>query len=141
MWSIELLTLLEFSLNLILLGLILLIQFVHYPLFKAVPEPGRFDYHQAHMRAITPLVLPLMVSELILMGLLTIVDPYGLVIVRLMLLMAIWASTFFIQVPLHEKIAQNPKRLELVDRLVLSNWIRTIAWLLKAILGALIISA
>jgi hypothetical protein len=135
MWTIELLLFLELSLNLILLGLILTIQFVHYPLFHLVTNSSRFDYHQAHMRVITPLVAPLMVAELILTILISIISPKALVLARLILVLMIWGSTFLIQVPLHQKIAHSPHSSMILKQLVRTNWIRTLAWLFKAILG------
>jgi len=135
MWSIDFLILIELSLNLILLGLISIIQFVHYPLFKYVPESSRYDYHQAHMRAISPLVIPLMISELVAIIVLSIIKTEPIIVTRLILLLIVWTSTFFVQVPVHEKIANNSHNLVLINKLVLSNWIRTLAWLFKAMLG------
>jgi hypothetical protein len=135
MWSLDFLVLLELSLNLILLGMIATIQFVHYPLFKYVPESARYEYHQAHMRAISPLVIPLMISELVLIIVLSILKTEAFVLTRLFLLLIVWASTFLVQVPVHEKITFNSKNAQLINQLVKSNWIRTLAWFFKALLG------
>ena len=53
----------------------------------------------------------------------------------LILVLIIWASTFFVQVPLHEKLAAAFDA-KVQQRLVLTNWIRTIAWTLR---GALVL--
>lgn len=55
----------------------------------------------------------------------------------LILVIGIFASTFFIQVPLHQKLSVG-KDSHLIYRLVRTNWMRTIAWTLKAILMILI---
>ncbi len=47
----------------------------------------------------------------------------------------IWASTFFVQVPLHEKLGGGFDA-DVQKRLVSTNWIRTIFWTLR---GALVL--
>ncbi len=49
------------------------------------------------------------------------------------LVVAIWASTGLIQVPLHDRLGSNPAA-ETVRRLVLSNWLRTVLWSSRAVL-------
>jgi hypothetical protein len=49
------------------------------------------------------------------------------------LILAIWLSTFFLQVPLHERLAQGFDA-ETHRSLVNTNWIRTAAWTLRAVL-------
>ena len=44
-------------------GLIWFVQVVHYPLFRAVAEPGYAAYQDAHMRLTTLVVGPLMLLE------------------------------------------------------------------------------
>jgi hypothetical protein len=57
-------------------------------------------------------------------------------LVGLALIAAIWLSTFFVQVPLHGRLARDGHSAAVVDSLVRSNWIRTIAWTARAILAA-----
>jgi hypothetical protein len=47
--------------------------------------------------------------------------------------LAIWASTFFIQVPVHDRLCVAFDA-ELHRRLVLSNWIRTVLWSCRSVL-------
>ena len=53
----------------------------------------------------------------------------------LLILCLVWGATFFVQVPLHEEIqaGASPER---INRLVATNWIRTVGWTLR---GGLII--
>ena len=53
--------------------------------------------------------------------------------VGLTLLAVVWGSTFFLQVPAHEKLAS---RFDATThrRLVRSNWIRTVGWTFRGIL-------
>ena len=45
----------------------------------------------------------------------------------------IWASTFFLQVPLHEKLSNGFDGVA-ARRLVLTNWVRTAAWTIRCVL-------
>jgi hypothetical protein len=58
-------------------------------------------------------------------------------VVGLLLVVAIWFSTFAVQVPLHRQLAAGFDALAL-RRLVRSNWLRTIAWSARAALAVLI---
>ena len=49
------------------------------------------------------------------------------------LVVAIWLSTFLVQVPLHNALAAGKDPL-LIERLISTNWWRTGLWTLKAIL-------
>jgi hypothetical protein len=52
---------------------------------------------------------------------------------RCALLGLIWASTAFVQVPLHDALEQTPDAAH-IRGLVASNWVRTVAWTARAIL-------
>ena len=118
----------------VLVGLIWMVQVVHYPLFSWVPEDTFPDFSRAHGAAITPLVGPLMVIELLLAILhwLKQIDAWP-IIVALALVLFIWVVTFFVSVPLHEKLGLGFST-ENHRSLVLTNWLRTIAWTFKACL-------
>jgi hypothetical protein len=45
----------------------------------------------------------------------------------------VWASTMLIQVPLHADLAAGFKH-ETWRRLVVSNWVRTIAWSVRSLI-------
>lgn len=118
----------------LMLGVILVIQFVHYPLFARVGREGFSDYENAHGRAITGVVLPPMVVELVSAIVLVVGPPPGmdgLMWVGLALVGVIWASTAFLQVPAHTRLARGFDA-DAHRRLVRSNLIRTGAWALRA---------
>ena len=50
------------------------------------------------------------------------------------LLSAIWLSTAFIQVPLHRRLLEGYDR-HTIEQLIHSNWFRTFAWTLRAVLA------
>ena len=117
--------------TLFLVGLIWLIQVVHYPLFDDVGEQNYVTYQQRHQSNITYIVGPVMLIEIITAVMLAIYPVKGvgntLVYVGIALVVVIWLSTAFIQVPCHSKLVKgfDPAAYKW---LVQSNWIRTIAW-------------
>ena len=131
--------LLNFSSTWAMVGLIWLIQIVHYPLFLKVGERQFKEYSEDHQRLITYVVLPLMLVELGTAVVLWFSRPHGIsnasVIAGLALVLLIWGSTFLIQVPQHSKllVGYDP---EICRQLVFGNWIRTIAWSLRGLVTA-----
>ena len=114
-----------------LLGLIWTIQLSHYPSFKFVEENQFLEFHQHHTKSITLIVMPLMLLELGLVFWQSYQTNWSSIwVVPLILVLMIWASTFFISVPLHEQLG-NGKNLETIKKLVDTNWIRTILWSVK----------
>ena len=65
---------------------------------------------------------------------------YDLLVWSALLLLIIWISTAFIQVPCHERLLGGFDQ-QVHQRLVKSNWIRTVAWSIRAILALLIQSS
>jgi hypothetical protein len=53
--------------------------------------------------------------------------------VGLALVALAWVSTFMLQVPLHDKLARSFDATS-AERLVATNWVRTVAWTLRAAL-------
>ncbi len=115
-----------------LFGLIWTVQLLVYPQFRNVGPAAWDAYHAFHMQWITPVVGPLMLLEvgtmaaLLLSGIWTTQNVQawigGPVLIGL-----IWASTALVSVPLHHQL-QSGFHLETIDRLVQTNWIRTILW-------------
>jgi hypothetical protein len=111
-------------------GLIWLIQIVQYPLMSEVGEGAFVQYERAHCDRITPIVLPLMTAELLGAAFLVwrpVPGHSGMLVAAFAALLLIWASTFFLQVPLHNRLCQAFDA-ELHRQLVLTNWIRTVLW-------------
>jgi hypothetical protein len=91
---------------------------------------------------ISAVVVAPMVIELFSATVLAVRVPGGvepaLPVVGIFLVAAIWISTFAVQVPLHRQLAAGFDALAL-HRLVRSNWLRTIAWSVRAGLAVLIV--
>jgi hypothetical protein len=129
--------LLHIAATLFLTGLIWVIQLVQYPFFSYVGADNFIKYHDDYRFWITPVVAPAMVIELVTAALLFVYPPDGIdeIFLWLGLLLAgvVWASTFFLQVPFHEKLAGGFDPAAHAA-LVKTNWIRTVAWSLRGVL-------
>lgn len=134
-------TLLVFLINLgatlAMFGVILIVQFVHYPLFSRVGAEYFRAYEAAHTDSITLVVMPLMLAELITAFLLAVQPPRGIAPLALWIGLGLvgvtWLSTAFIQVPLHGRLAVGFDAAA-HQALVTTNWLRTVAWGLRAAL-------
>jgi len=117
-----------------LVVLIWIIQLVHYPSFHYI-DPNKFtDFHKHHTQSITLIVMPLMLSELIIGSLLAYRSGFASIeVIALAMIVGVWLSTFFIQIPLHNQL-NIENNSTVVNKLVKTNWIRTFLWTGKAIL-------
>jgi hypothetical protein len=122
--------------TLYLLGLIWCIQVVHYPLMNRVDSDRFCEFHRQHGLRITLVVVAPMLVELASAAVLAVWVPKGvdsvLPAIGLVLVVVIWISTFAIQVPLHRRLACGFDTIA-HRRLVNSNWLRTAAWSLRAV--------
>lgn len=134
---IKITIILQIAATLVMTGVIWVIQLVQYPFFSEVNAENFPKYHAAHTFWITPIVAPAMLVELFTSILLVFFPPAGidhkLLWFGLILTGIVWASTFFLQIPLHNKLALgfDPNAH---TALVSTNWIRTAAWSLRGVL-------
>lgn len=122
--------------TLLMAGVIWIVQVVHYPLFAGVGAKAFAAYEAQHQRRITLVVGPLMLVELTTAVLLVVTHPPSGVpawmpFAGLVLVGVIWLSTAFVQVPLHNALG-GAFDASAHNRLVATNWIRTVAWSLRA---------
>ena len=117
--------------TLFMTGSIWFVQIVHYPLMDAVGPENYTEYHRRHQNLTSYVVGPVMLFELataialLYLGWQSSVSNWAFA--NLVLLSVIWASTFLVQVPCHERLAKGFSH-EAHRRLVYTNWIRTVAW-------------
>jgi hypothetical protein len=133
--SVFALLLSQVVLSCVLVGLIWVIQVVHYPLFALVGRAEHAVYHATHVRRITWLVAPLMLLELGGgVALWWVAPPHWVWAARggVGLLGLIWVSTALVQVPAHDRLARGWDPVA-HRRLVRSNWVRTWAWSLRGV--------
>jgi hypothetical protein len=124
--------------TLILVGIIWYVQIVHYPLFGNITHSSFVPYHAEHVKRTTWLVAPLMLIEACT-AFIVVFIPSDLVSptyawVGLGLLILIWFSTFFIQVPMHRVLSVGFD-VKPYQSLIRTNSIRTLAWTGRGVLA------
>ncbi|MGC8758779.1 MAG: hypothetical protein ACP5VC_02370 [Bryobacteraceae bacterium] len=122
-----------------LAGLVWFVQLVHYPLMAEAARADFVRYEALHQRRTTWIVAPVMTLEAALTAWLTAHPPADVpgwsVLAAAVLLAGIWASTFAVQVPIHARLAAGFD-VRAHRRLLRSNWFRTVAWSLRAVIAA-----
>lgn len=119
-------------------GVIWMVQVVHYPLMRFVSAPEFARFETAHRVRISWVVGPLMLVEGVCVLAFLFAPPAGLP------WWLPWAgaaaeaiaigTTVFISAPLHEKLNAHFDTATL-DRLIATNWIRTVSWTVRAALA------
>lgn len=132
-----LLLLVHAAVTLFLAGLVWTVQFVLYPLFRHAGA-NRFDrYHREHTRRMGWVAGPAMVAEAATALALLAWRPAGVPVLMLLagvvLVAALWASTFLVQVPLHRRL-EDKFDAATVEQLIQTNWIRTMGWTVRSFL-------
>jgi len=130
-----------FLLNLLstwyLVGLIWMVQVVHYKIFDRVGTDEFVRYEASHTQLITPIVMPPMLVELVTAVALLFIAPVGFpkwaAWVGLSIVGVVWLTTFCLSVPCHDKLLGGFDS-DAYHQLVNTNWIRTIFWTLRGIL-------
>ena len=113
-----------------LVVLIWLVQVVIYPAFAEI-APERFTrWHAGYTRAVTWIVMPLMLGQVVLLGWLLMVRPSRWGYLAAGMVAVAWIATFTLAVPAHDKLHANGLDGCVIRRLVGTNWIRTVAWTL-----------
>ena len=127
--------LIQLGSTLFMTGLIWFVQVVHYPLMAGVGS-GEFCRYEERHRVLTSWVVgPPMLLELATAALFVWAQPGNLPAwtswLGLALVGVIWASTIWLQIPCHEKLSQD-FNTAVQERLVITNWVRTVAWSSRA---------
>jgi hypothetical protein len=129
--------------TLFMTGAIWIVQVVHYPLFAFAGREGFDVQAREHQRRITPVVGSVMLLEGATAVLLLLARPAGvgrsLPVLALVLLLAIWISTAFVQVPLHRRLSCGFDE-EAISRLVATNWLRTVLWTVRSALVLIVLA-
>ena len=140
--------LLHAAATLVMTGVIITCQFVHYPLLAKVHPENFHDYERAHMRRITPIVAPAMLIEAVTAAALALAPPAPiaerglawLLYAGLALVLVNAVSTATLQGPIHNRLARTGHNPALIRRLVSTNLIRTAAWSVRGALALAILA-
>ena len=118
-----------------MVGVSLITHFVTYPSFKLIKSSLFSEFHKSYTNKMLFIVAPIMILELISSLFLVIFDvsDNNTEIGLLISLLLIWFLTFFIIVPIHNKLTVNYNK-DLNQKLIKFNGLRTIFWIIKLIL-------
>ena len=117
----------------VMVGVIWVIQLLHYPSFHFINEKKYIEFQHFHMQRISFIVIPVMLIELASALLLSYFFRSSLTIILLALLLGIWGITFIFFTNMHQKLTNGYDRAN-VDSLVKINWSRTALWSLRLII-------
>ena len=119
----------------VMVGVIWVIQLVHYPSFHFIELKQYTTFQRFHMSRISYVVIPAMVTELFTLILILIsVDHIDtLVAASAILLIFIWLMTALFFSGVHQKLTLGYDQT-IVDKLVKLNWGRTLLWTLRLLL-------
>ncbi|WP_022836804.1 hypothetical protein [Salisaeta longa] len=124
--------------TLLMTGVIWVVQLVHYPAFRWIDPARTADFQAFHMRRITWIVGPAMTLELgtglALLAYAPAAVPPAMPWSGAGLLVLIWGMTGLVHVPQHARLTDGFDAAT-HRALVRSNWIRTLAWTLRAALA------
>ena len=117
-------------------GLIWFVQVVHYPLMRFVGLEQFPLYEQKHREFTTWVVMPVMLIELTTGVILVIQAPGWREVAGLTLIGLIWVTTWLCSVPAHIRLSIGFD-LQAHQFLVRTNWIRTLGWTARSVIGTM----
>jgi len=126
----------------VMTAVIWFVQLVQYPMFARIGPLEFPAYATEYQRRVGWIVIgPMLLEVATAVGLVIWHSSFAsrpAMIAALILLGVAWLFTFFVQVPIHERL-RLAKDEAAIHRLVSTNWGRTIAWTGRAVLtGALV---
>tara|TARA_B100001741_G_scaffold310273_1_gene309246 strand:- start:1946 stop:2371 length:426 start_codon:yes stop_codon:yes gene_type:complete len=135
--GIESILLFQIVINVYLLGVIIMTQFITYPTFLIIDKNSFNKYHRKYVNIISIIVAPAMVLEIISLIVLVYLSKDFLLVKSLILLLCIWLTTFIIMVPSHNILSRKNDSKE-IKKLININWVRTFLWSVKLIVMLII---
>jgi hypothetical protein len=124
--------------NIIDFGLVVLIwlaQTIIYPSFEHIEASEFRQWHHRYTQIMTAFVVPLMCGQAAVIAYQVLVRTQVSDILSAALVVGCWTSTFTLSMPYHATLQKNGKQIEVIERLIRSNWIRTILWSLVFAFG------
>ena len=119
----------------VMVGVIWIIQLVHYPSFHFVELKRYTTFQKFHMNRISYVVIPAMLTELftLILFVFSMDQIDTLVLASAILLIFIWLMTAVFFSGVHQKLTLGYDQ-PVVDKLVKLNWGRTLLWTLRLLL-------
>ena len=114
-----------------LLTLIWLVQVLHYPSFRFIDAKNFVSFELFHKASISSIVMPLMAAEVLILALMIFQHLNSIpLLTSLGLVVLVWLVTVIYSIPCHEELSFGAKP-EVIERLISTNWVRTLAWTFK----------
>lgn len=110
-----------------MLILIWIVQIIIYPAFHKVIKSEFVKWHSTYCTTIGFFVLPVMICQLIESASGCFFSSGNWVWLKLLFVAGAWVITFLISAPCH-RVLQQGKESAVINRLIRTNWIRTILW-------------
>ena len=129
------LLLLHLTVSSMMVGVIWVIQLVHYPSFHFVDNLRYSNFQSFHMRSISYVVIPVMLTELLtLILLIYTMDEMNIsLVLSAIMLFVIWVITAVFFSGAHQKLTLGYDK-SVVRDLIKMNWSRTLLWTFRLIL-------
>ena len=124
--------------TLFMTGVCWFVQVVHYPLFKSIKLDDFPPYEAKNFRT-GFVTIPVMIIELCSGLVLLYHDLSFLLLLNIGLIGITGLSTVIFQVPIHLKL-RTKATTPLINKLITTNWIRTISWTIRTIILAFLLS-
>ncbi|RYZ94662.1 MAG: hypothetical protein EOP11_26035 [Proteobacteria bacterium] len=122
----------QLSASLFLTGLIWVIQLVHYPMLRFVALDHFEVGHLHHTSRMGWIAAPVMILELGTAIVLAWSYANVFWIAQLLAVLALWAFTFGLSVPLHQRLSKGMNEA-VAARLIATNWPRTLLWSARSV--------
>ena len=119
----------------IMVGVIWLVQVVHYPSFNFIDKKFYSDFQNFHIKRISFIVIPVMLLELVSGLILIYLDNRHSTpsLISFGILILIWIITGLFFAKAHQDLTAGYDR-EIVKKIIKLNWIRTLLWSIRLIL-------
>ena len=131
----ELILLIRTLIDTAIVILIWLVQFIIYPAYHHIEKNDFSQWHYNYMQSISYFVMPLMLAQGFIIIYQCFHRPSYLVYLSAFGILIAWLSTFIYSVPCHNVLQQDGYNEIITNRLILTNWIRTISWTVVLIFG------
>ena len=122
----------------LLFMLILLVQIIIYPAFNNINVEVFSEWHHSYMQKISIIVGPLMLIQPVIVISQCLTQNTLLCYFSIIMILIVWIVTFIYSVPCHNLLQQEGYDKVIVDKLIITNWLRTIPWMICLFLGYLI---
>lgn len=105
-----------------------LVQLIIYPSFQRIAPERVLAWHARYTFRVSFIIMPLMLVQLGLSVWFFWLAPNWIHGLHLALVLVAWGLTFFVSVPLHDRISQGESDAAVFKALVDTNWPRTVLW-------------